>query len=77
LGKLVKARLANEQIKGLQIQGNGIPITHQQFIDDVMIYGQTTLKEGQQILKILLEFTKASRTEIKMRNEKSSSLILR
>jgi len=65
----VRARLANEQIKGLRIWGNEIPITHQQFVDDVVIYGQATLKEAQQVLKILLEFTKASGIEIN--NEKS------
>jgi len=43
----VKACLANEQIKGLQIWGIEIPITHQKFVDDVMIYGQASLEEAQ------------------------------
>jgi len=38
-GRLVKARVAREQIKGLRIRGNDLPITHQKFVDDVMIYG--------------------------------------
>lgn len=64
LGRQVKARLANEQLKGLRICGNELPITHQQFVDDVMFYGQASLKEAQHILKIIFGFTKASRTEI-------------
>jgi len=28
LGRLVKARIAREQIKGLRIRGNDLPITH-------------------------------------------------
>ena len=65
----MKVHLANEQLKGLRICGNELRITHQQFMDDVMIYDQASLKEAKQILKILSEFTKASGTEIN--NEKS------
>lgn len=68
LGRLVKVCLANEQIKGLCIWGNEIPTTHQQFVDDVMLYRQATLKEAQQILKIISEFMKALGIEIN--NEK-------
>lgn len=51
LGRLVKEQLAMEQLKGLRICGNELPITHQKFVDDVMFYGQSSLKEAQQILK--------------------------
>jgi len=45
LGKLLKSRLAREQLKGLRICGNDLPITHQQFVDDVMFYGQACLRK--------------------------------
>lgn len=53
LGRLVKAQVSREQIKGLQICGEDISVSHQQFVDDVMLYGQATLKEAQRIIKSL------------------------
>ena len=38
--------------------------THQQFVDDVMMYSQANLKESKKLGEILSEFTKASRTEV-------------
>eukprot|EP00253_Pinus_taeda_P015313 PITA_15313 len=70
LGRLVKAQVARDQLKGLRIYGNDILVTHQQFVDDVMLYGQATLKEAQQIVKILTEFTHASGTEINKEKSK-------
>ena len=39
LGRLVKAQVSKEQIKGLRICRDDIPVSHQQFVDDVMLYG--------------------------------------
>lgn len=64
LGRLVKAQVSREQIKYLQICGEDIPVSHQQFIDDVMLYGQATMKEAQIIIKSLSQFSKASGMEI-------------
>lgn len=46
LGRLVKAQVSKEKIKGLHIYGEDIPVSHQQFVDDIMLYGQATLKEA-------------------------------
>jgi len=64
LGRYIKAKVYNEQYKGLILWGNDLPLTHQQFVDDVMLYGQTTLKEARKIMEILTEFTSISGTEI-------------
>jgi len=64
LGRLVKAQVSKDQIKGLRICGKDIPVSHQQFVDDVMLYGQATLKEAQRIIKSLSQFSRASRMEI-------------
>lgn len=46
-----------------------MPITHQQFVDDIMLFYQATLKEVQNIRDILNTFMEASGTKIN--NEKS------
>lgn len=45
LGRLIKAKVNRKQLKGLILWGNDLPLTHQQFVDDVMLYGQETFKE--------------------------------
>lgn len=46
-----------------------IPLTHQQFVNDVILYGQETLKEVKKIMEILTDIICASGIEIS--NEKS------
>eukprot|EP00253_Pinus_taeda_P010652 PITA_10652 len=64
LGRLVKAQVSRDQIKGLRICGDDIPVSHQQFVDDVMLYRQAALKEAQRVVKTLSQCSKASRMEI-------------
>jgi len=64
LGSLVNDQVSREQIKGLQICGEDIPVSHQQFVDDVMLYGQATLKEAQKIIKSLSQFSESFGMEI-------------
>lgn len=47
LGRLIKTKVNSEQLKGLRLWGNDLPLTHQQFVDDVMLYGQETLKQAK------------------------------
>lgn len=64
LGRMIKARVNSGQLKRLRLWGEELPLTHQQFVDDVMLYGQANLKEAKQLMEILGEFTKAIGTEI-------------
>lgn len=64
LGRLIKASVCNRKLKGLSLWGEELTITHQQFVDDVMLYSQANLKEVKKLLEILEEFTNASGIEI-------------
>eukprot|EP00253_Pinus_taeda_P026169 PITA_26169 len=55
-------------LQGLRIWGNDMPITHQQFVDDIMVFCQATLKEARSIRYILNTFMEALGTKIN--NEK-------
>jgi len=44
LGRLIKERLSSGEVKGLRLSGEELTITHQQFVDDVMMYSQSNLK---------------------------------
>jgi len=62
LGRLIKARVNNGKLKGLRLWGEDLTITHQQFVDDVIMYSQANLTEAKKLVEILKEFTKASGT---------------
>jgi len=64
LCRLIKARVNSGKLKGLRLWGEKLTITHQQFVDDIVMYGQANLKEAKQLLEILEDFTKASGIEI-------------
>lgn len=44
--------------------GNYFSLTHQQFVDDIMMFGQETLKEARTLMEILNDFLSTSGTEI-------------
>lgn len=64
LGKLINARVSRGEFKGLRLWGDDLTITHQQFVDDVMMYSQANLEEAKKLGEILTKFTKASGTEV-------------
>lgn len=51
-------------MNGLILWGNDLPLTHQQFLNDIMLYGQATLKEAKKIMEILTDLRGASGIEI-------------
>eukprot|EP00253_Pinus_taeda_P036396 PITA_36396 len=65
LGRYIKKELRERKIKGLRIWGNNLPITHQQFVDDIMLFCAVSLKEVKRIKGILNLFMEASVTQIK------------
>jgi len=73
LGRYFKKELQENKIKGLRLWGNNLPITHQQFVDDIMLFGEATLKEVRNIKRILDLFVEASGMEIN--KEKSCTFI--
>jgi len=64
LGRYIKKYLRERKIKGLRIWGNNLPITHQQFVDDIMLFCAVSLREVKRIKKILDLFMEASCTQI-------------
>eukprot|EP00253_Pinus_taeda_P003838 PITA_03838 len=73
LGRYLKKERATNNIKGLRLWGNELPITHQQFVDDIMLFGEPTVKEVRNLKKVLDLFAKASWMEIN--KEKSCTFI--
>ena len=45
LGRYIKKERAANKIKGLKLWGNELPLTHQQFVDDIMLFGEPIVKE--------------------------------
>lgn len=70
LGRLIKAQIANNCLKGLNLWGSKITLSHQQFVDDIMLFCQVSLTNSKSILEILKLFMQASCTMIN--NEKSN-----
>eukprot|EP00253_Pinus_taeda_P015299 PITA_15299 len=64
LGKYLKQERVDGNIKGLRLWGNDLPITHQQFVDDIMLFGEPTVREVRNLKKALDLFAEASGMEI-------------
>eukprot|EP00253_Pinus_taeda_P017343 PITA_17343 len=64
LGRFIKQEQSANRIKGLKIWGNNLPLTHQQFVDDIMLFGEPTVREVRQLRRILDLFAEASGLEI-------------
>ena len=73
LGRNIKKELREKRIKGIKLWGNNLPITHQQFVDDVMLFGEVSVKEVRNFKRVLEIFMEASGMEIN--NEKSCTFI--
>ena len=70
LGLHIKNRINGGELKVLKIFGGGLNLCHQQFVYDIMMFCQATLKESKAILSILKEFMEAFGTLIN--NDKSN-----
>lgn len=64
LGRYIKKELRDNNIQGLQLWGTRTTVTHQQFVDDIMIYCKATLREVKRIKKILEIFMEATGMEV-------------
>jgi len=69
LGRYIKKEAQESRIKVLRIWGNDLAITHQEFVDDIMLFCQVSLREARRMKEILNNFMEASGTQIN--NEKS------
>jgi len=49
LGRYFKKEMRERKIKGLRLWGNNLPITHQQFVDDIMLFYEVSLKEVKRV----------------------------
>lgn len=57
----------------MRLWGNNLPVTHQQFVDDIMLFGEPTVREIRQLKRILELFAEPSSLEIN--KEKSCMFI--
>lgn len=64
LGYKIKKDVRDNKIRGIRLWGRNLSITHEQFVDDVMLFGDATLKEVRNFKGILEIFMKASGMEI-------------
>lgn len=64
LGRYFKREQRERKIKGLRLWGSNLPITHQQFVDDIMLFCEPTIKEAKGIKRILDLFMEASGMEV-------------
>eukprot|EP00253_Pinus_taeda_P002372 PITA_02372 len=64
LGRFIKKEREANRIKCLKLWGNNLPLTHQQFVDDIMLFGEPTVKEVRHLKRILDLFAEASGLEI-------------
>eukprot|EP00253_Pinus_taeda_P024711 PITA_24711 len=60
LGRSIKHAKVTGKINGLQLIENGQALTHQQFVDDIMLQGVPTVKEATAYKQIMNVFTMAT-----------------
>eukprot|EP00253_Pinus_taeda_P015690 PITA_15690 len=73
LGRIIKREIRKKKIRGLKPWGNNLAITHQQFVDDIMLFREVSIKEVRAIKEVLEIFMEALRMEIN--KEKSYKFI--
>eukprot|EP00253_Pinus_taeda_P024197 PITA_24197 len=64
LGRFIKKERETNRIKGLKLWGNNLPLTHQQFVDDIMLFGEPSVREVRHLRRIWDLFAEASGLEI-------------
>jgi len=63
LSRLLKSVVSSQAMKGLSLHGRA-PQTHQQFVDDTMLFGHPSSKEASALKSLLSLFSDASGTSI-------------
>ena len=64
LGRTLKEKWRTSELRGIDLHNSQIAQTHQQFVDDTMLMGITSVREERVIKETLEEFNKASGLEI-------------
>lgn len=64
LGRYFKKEMRERRIKGLRLWGNDLPITHQQFVDDIMLFCEVSIREVRNVKRTLKLFMEASGMEV-------------
>jgi len=63
LGRHIKNALLSHQLKGLSVQ-NTPANSHQQFVDDTMLFGYPSVQEASRFKALLNDFSEASGTNV-------------
>eukprot|EP00253_Pinus_taeda_P032182 PITA_32182 len=53
LGRYIKKEAQEDKIKGIRVWGNDLPIIHQQFVDDIILFCVVSLREVKRMKDIL------------------------
>ena len=64
LGRYLKQQKLESSIKGINISNNSNPETHQQFVDDALLYGEASIEEANILNSSLINYTKVSSQDI-------------
>lgn len=75
LGRLIKHFVLSHDLRGFSVHGSPA-ITHQQFVDDNMLFGHTSVNEARTFKALLDTFSEASGTTINMTKSQFFSSIL-
>ncbi|GLJ14706.1 hypothetical protein SUGI_0238400 [Cryptomeria japonica] len=65
-GRSIQAALNDGMIKGIKVTEGIENVTHQQFADDTMLFGKSSLAEAKQFKEIMLNYTRALGLEVNM-----------
>eukprot|EP00253_Pinus_taeda_P027218 PITA_27218 len=63
LGRHIKQALQSNQLRGISIH-NSPASSHQQFVDDTMLYGYPLAQEASRLKSLLIDFSEASGTHV-------------
>ncbi|GLT29392.1 hypothetical protein SLA2020_042640 [Shorea laevis] len=72
LSYMILSRLQQHQWKPFKISRGGLPLSHLFFIDDLMLFGTTSLPQVEIIMDCLSEFARRSRLELNLSKSKLS-----
>lgn len=64
LGRVINRARETQQLNGIKITSDLEPITHQQFVDDTMLFGLSNIIEEKGLKKILNNYSTISRQDI-------------
>jgi hypothetical protein len=73
LSRTIKAAITDHSLSGLSLHIISPPISHSQFVDDILMMGLPTVREATRILSVINLFCDASGMDVNLPSPRSSS----